>query len=450
MERTDLTKKVLRFAPSPTGYLHVGNIRTALFNYLQAKKLGAEFILRLDDTDSERSSQHFIDQIKRDLDWLGIHWDRIEQQSLRIERYRDVLTKLGNQKMVYECFETSSELEIKRKKQQKRGLPPVYDREALKLSEAKKDALRNEMDGHWRFLLSGENVTWRDEIAKEINVRTSVVSDPILVKGNGQFLYTLASVIDDSDFGVTNVVRGIDHLTNTAVQIEIFRKLSAVVPVFGHHSLIVDSSGENFSKRTGSLSIKSLREAGIEPGAIVSKLVSLGTGDGIKLKKNINEFIQEFSLSKYGTASVRFEKEVLASVSSKLLSNLSVDEISGLLSSIGVPNEMKEDFWIMAKDNIDTKQELADIWKLCKDGVKKPIIAPEDKQFIKLAISLIGEYPREKDSWQKLTDQLKTLTGRKGKDLFMPLRSFLTGKKDGPDMKKLFPLMQKIQKPGSS
>ena len=445
-----MTNRVLRFAPSPTGYLHVGNIRTALFNYLQAKKLGAEFILRLDDTDSERSSQHFIDQIKRDLDWLGIHWDRIEQQSLRIERYRDVLTKLGNQKMVYECFETSSELEIKRKKQQKRGLPPVYDREALKLSEAKKDALRNEMDGHWRFLLSGENVTWRDEIAKEINVRTSVVSDPILVKGNGQFLYTLASVIDDSDFGVTNVVRGIDHLTNTAVQIEIFRKLSAVVPVFGHHSLIVDSSGENFSKRTGSLSIKSLREAGIEPGAIVSKLVSLGTGDGIKLKNDINEFIQKFSLSKYSTAPVRFEKEVLATVSRKLLSSLGVDEISGLLSSIGVPNEMKEDFWIMAKDNIDAKEELADIWNLCKDGVSKPVIAPEDKKFIKLAISLIGEYPREKDSWQKLTEELKTLTGRKGKDLFMPLRSFLTGKKDGPDMKKLFPLMQKIQKPRSS
>ena len=346
----------MRFAPSPTGYLHIGNIRTALFNYLQAKKLGAEFILRLDDTDSERSSQHFIDQIKRDLDWLGINWDRIEQQSLRIERYRDVLTKLGNQNMVYECFETSSELEIKRKKQQKRGLPPVYDREALKLSEAEKDALRNQRGGHWRFLLSGENVTWQDEIAGEINVRTSVVSDPILVKGNGQFLYTLASVIDDSDFGITNVVRGIDHLTNTAVQIEIFRKLSAIVPVFGHHSLIVDSSGENFSKRTGSLSIKSLREAGIEPGAIVSKLVSLGTGDGIKLKNNIDEFTQTSSLSKYSTAPVRFEKQVLATSSRKLLSSLGVDEISGLLSSIGVPNEMKEDFWIMAKDNIDARK----------------------------------------------------------------------------------------------
>ena len=450
MERIDLTKSVLRFAPSPTGYLHVGNIRTALFNYLQAKKLGAKFILRIDDTDSERSSQHFIDQIKRDLDWLGINWDRIEQQSLRIERYRDVLTKLGDRNMVYECFETSLELEIKRKKQQKRGLPPVYDRGALKLNVTEKDALRNEIDGHWRFLLSGENVTWKDEIAGEINVRTSVVSDPIVVKGNGQFLYTLASVIDDSDFGVTNVVRGIDHLTNTAVQIEIFRNLSSIVPVFGHHSLIVDSSGENFSKRAGSLSIKSLREAGIEPGAIISKLISLGTGGGLELKNNIDEFIQKFSLSKYSTAPVKFEKKVLETVSRKLLSNSNVDEISEVLDMIGVPNEMKEDFWIMARDNINTKEELADIWCLCKDGPKSPVIAPQDRQFINVAISLIGEYPRGKDSWQKLTDQLKNRTGRKGKDLFMPLRNFLTGKKDGPDMKKHFPLMQKIQKPGSS
>ncbi|MDC3075910.1 glutamate--tRNA ligase [Paracoccaceae bacterium] len=445
-----MTDRVLRFAPSPTGYLHVGNIRTALFNYLQAKKLGAEFILRLDDTDSERSSQHFIDQIKRDLDWLGINWDRIEQQSLRIERYRDVLTKLGDRNMVYECFETSLELEIKRKKQQKRGLPPVYDRGALKLNVTEKDALRNEIDGHWRFLLSGENVSWKDEIAGEINVRTSVVSDPIVVKGNGQFLYTLASVIDDSDFGVTNVVRGIDHLTNTAVQIEIFRNLSSIVPVFGHHSLIVDSSGENFSKRTGSLSIKSLREAGIEPGAIISQLISLGTGGGLELKNNIDGFIQKFSLSKYSTAPVRFEKKVLETVSRKLLSNSNVDEISEVLDMIGVPNEMKEDFWIMARDNINTKEELADIWCLCKDGAKRPVIADQDRQFINVAISLIGEYPRGKDSWQKLTDQLKNKTGRKGKDLFMPLRNFLTGKKDGPDMKKLFPLMQKIQKPRSS
>ncbi len=445
-----MTKRVLRFAPSPTGYLHVGNVRTALFNYLQAKKLGAEFILRLDDTDRERSSQHFIDQIKKDLDWLGINWDRIEQQSLRIERYRDVLTKLVDRNMVYECFETSSELEIKRKKQQKRGLPPVYDRGALKLNVAEKDSLRNKIHSHWRFLLSGENVSWQDAIAGEINVRTSVVSDPILVKGNGQFLYTLASVIDDSDFGVTDVVRGIDHLTNTAVQIEIFRNLSSTLPVFGHHSLIVDSFGENFSKRTGSLSIKSLRESGIEAGAIISKLVSLGTGEGIELKNSIDEFIQNFSLSKFSTTPVRFEKEVLETISRKVLSNLDVDEISGILDKIGVPNEMKEDFWIMAKDNICTKEELGDIWYLCKEGAKSPVIAPEDKQFIDVAVSLIGEYPREKDSWQKLTEQLKNITGRKGKDLFRPLRFFLTGKKDGPDMKKLFPLMQKIQKPRSS
>ncbi len=441
-----MTKRVLRFAPSPTGYLHVGNIRTALFNYLQAKKVGAEFILRLDDTDTERSSQHFIDQIKRDLEWLGINWDRVEQQSFRIERYREVLNKFKEQKVVYECFETSLELELKRKKQHNQGKPPVYDRAALKLNVAEKNALRDKTDSHWRFLLNGETVTWRDEIAGEINVRTSVVSDPILVKGNGQFLYTLASVIDDSDFGVTDVVRGIDHLTNTAVQIEIFRSLSAGLPVFGHHSLIVDNSGENFSKRSGSLSIKSLKEAGIEAGAIVSKLVSLGTGDGLDLKNNIDELTPKFELRKFNTAPVKFEKEVLQTISRKLIANLSVSEIFPYLDLIGVPDNIKENFWIMAKENINSKDDLVEIWKLCKEGTNNPIIAPEDKQFIEVAMTLIGDYPRDHDSWKTLTDKLNNLTGRSGKNLFMPLRYFLTGKSDGPDMKKLFPLMQKIQR----
>ncbi len=445
-----MTKRVLRFAPSPTGYLHVGNIRTALFNYLQAKKVGAEFILRLDDTDKERSSQHFIDQIKRDLEWLGINWDRVEQQSLRIERYREVLNKFKEQKVVYECFETSLELELKRKKQHNQGKPPVYDRAALKLDVVEKNAFRDKTVSYWRFLLSGETVTWRDEIAGEINVRTSVVSDPILVKGNGQFLYTLASVIDDSDFGVTDVVRGIDHLTNTAVQIEIFRNLSAGLPVFGHHSLIVDNSGENFSKRSGSLSIKSLKEAGIEAGAIVSKLVSLGTGEGLDLKNNINELTPKFELNKFSTAPVKFEKEVLKTISRKLIANLSVSEISPFLDLIGIPDNIKENFWMMAKDNINSKHDLVEIWNLCKEGTNNPIIAPEDKQFIEVAISLIGEYPRDNDSWKTLTDKLNNLTGRSGKNLFMPLRYFLTGKSDGPDMKKLFPLMQKIQKCGLS
>lgn len=445
MERLDLTKRTLRFAPSPTGYLHVGNIRTALFNYLQAKKVGGEFILRLDDTDKERSTQHFIDQIKKDLEWLGIEWDKIEQQSLRVDRYREVLTELKDKNLVYECFETSIELELKRKKQQNQGLPPVYDRSALNLNLEERNILRDKTESHWRFLLNGESVTWEDKIAGEIKVRTSVVSDPILVKGNGQFLYTLASVIDDADFGVTDVVRGIDHLTNTAVQIEIFKNLSSNLPVFGHHSLLIDSSGENFSKRAGSLSIKSLREVGIEPRAIVSKLLSLGTGDGVNVDKYIDELAQNFELSKFSTAPVKFEKESLEVISRKMLSMLDMSQVSEYLEFIGVPNEIRKDFWIMAKGNINKKEDLADIWRLCKEGAKNPKVAPEDRQFIEVAIGLIGEYPRKSDSWQTLTEELKSLTGRRGKDLFMPLRNFLTGKSDGPDMKKLFPLIQKIQ-----
>jgi glutamyl-tRNA synthetase len=218
------------------------------------------------------------------------------------------------------------------------------------------------------------------------------------------------------------------------------------VPVFGHHSLIVDSSGENFSKRGGSLSIKSLKDAGIEPGAIVSKLVSLGTGDGVEVKNNIDELAPKFALRKFSAAPVRFEKETLETISRKLISNLGISQIFSYLDLIGVPNNIKEDFWMMAKDNINTKKDLIDIWHLCEKGTDNPIIAPEDQQFIEVAISLIGEYPRENDSWQKLTDELRKLTGRTGKSLFMPLRSFLTGRNDGPDMKKLFPLMQKIRK----
>ena len=379
------------------------------------------------------------------MEWLGINWDRVEQQSVRVERYREVLNKLKDKNLVYECFETSLELELKRKKQQNQGLPPVYDRSALKLDPEERNSLRDKTESHWRFLLSGETVAWEDEIAGEIKVRTSVVSDPILVKGNGQFLYTLASVIDDADFGITDVVRGIDHLTNTAVQVEIFKNLSSYIPIFGHHSLIVDNSGENFSKRAGSLSIKSLKEAGIEPGAVISKLVSLGTGDGVDVNNNIDELGRKFELSKFGTAPVRFEKEALEVISRKMLSMLDISQISEYLEFIGVPHEIRKDFWIMAKDNINTKDELADMWRLCKEGAKNPKVAPEDRQFIEVAIGLIGEYPRKSNSWQTLTEELKSITGRKGKDLFMPLRNFLTGKSDGPDMKKLFPLIQKIQ-----
>ena len=439
-----MTKKVLRFAPSPTGYLHVGNVRTALFNYLQARKYGAEFILRLDDTDRERSSQYFIDQIKTDLEWLGIYWDRIEQQSLRLERYRNVLAELIENSTVYECFETSVDLELKRKRQQNQGLPPVYDRSALNLDEIEKKSLREKNDSYWRLMLSGKTVDWKDKIAGEISVRTSVVSDPILVKGNGQFLYTLASVIDDVDFGVTDVIRGIDHLTNTAVQIELFKNMSSNPPSFAHHSLIVNKSGENFSKRASSLSIKKLRESGIESGAIISKLVSLGTGNTIQLNNNIDEYIPKFDLGKFNTSPVKFEEVSLAEVSRRLLSMLNFDEIVDCLEVIGVPDELKRDFWSMAKDNINTREDLVSLWTLCKEGTKNPYVEPEDKELIELAVSLIGTYPREKNSWHLLTDELKVLTGRKGKSLFMPLRRFLTGRSDGPDMTKLFPLIQKI------
>ena len=260
---------VTRFAPSPTGYLHVGNLRTALFNFLIARKAGGSFILRLDDTDPERSKQEYVDAIQEDLEWLGITWDRIERQSLRLDRYAEAADKLRAAGRFYECFETPTELDLKRKKQLNMGRPPVYDRAGLALSDAEKDKLRAERSGHWRFLLDHERIEWADGILGDISIDAASVSDPVLIRGDGQVLYTLASVVDDTEMGVTHVVRGSDHVTNTATQIQIIRALGGAVPEFAHHSLLTGPQGEALSKRLGVLSLRDLRAQGVEPMALL-------------------------------------------------------------------------------------------------------------------------------------------------------------------------------------
>ena len=382
-----MNKNILRFAPSPTGYLHIGNARTAIFNFLLAKKNDGEFILRLDDTDRERSKQYFIDEIKHDLEWLGICWDRVEQQSTRLERYFQILNNFIKDKSDYECFETSVELDLKRKKQLNSGRPPVYDRQSLSLSEVDKEDLRKKEGSYWRFLLSGDKVEWEDKIAGKVEVQTNSVSDPVLIKANSQFLYTMASVIDDMDFKITDVVRGVDHLTNTAVQIEIFNRLTNNHPGFAHHSLIVDPAGNNFSKRTNSLSIKDLRENGVEPGAICSILVNLGSGQKLDVNNDLHAFAKDFDLAKFNTSPTKFNKEDLLSVSRKALSKLKTNDISNVLSDLGVPDQDLESFWNMAKDNIDTREELKSLWKMCQEGGGS-IILPEDQDICPFPSSL--------------------------------------------------------------
>lgn len=445
MEGQALKKNILRFAPSPTGYLHLGNVRTAIFNFLLAKKNNGEFILRLDDTDQERSTQHFIDQIKYDLEWLGIYWDRVEQQSKRLDRYKEILNNLIKNENVYECFETTIDLDLKRKKQLNSGQPPVYDRQSLKLSEFEKAELRKKVSSYFRFYLSGNKVAWKDKIAGDVEVQTNVVSDPILIKANGQFLYTIASVIDDIDFKITEVVRGVDHLTNTAVQIEIFKTLIGYNPEFAHHSLIVNSSGENFSKRENSLSIKELRENGVESGAVCSILVNLGSGKRIEVKNDLPAFAKDFDLKLFNTSPTKFNTEDLYSISRVALSKLDNLDLSVFMSEIGIPLEKQKAFWDMARDNVQERSELNSLWNLCQKGTK-PIVFSEDKDFIQIAISLLPESPRDEKSWKSWTDQVKETTGRSGKNLYLPLRMYLTGSEKGPDMNKLFPFLDKAKK----
>lgn len=434
---------VTRFAPSPTGYLHVGNLRTALFNYLITAKAGGEFILRLDDTDPERSKQEYADGIKRDLEWLGLHWNRVEKQSDRLERYEAAAQELRDASRFYECFETPVELDLKRKKQLNMGKPPVYDRSALALDDAARAALRADGPGHWRFKLDWERIEWTDGILGPRSIDAASVSDPVLIRADGQFLYTLASVCDDIDFGITNVVRGADHVTNTATQIQIIQALGGTVPDFAHHSLLTGPQGEALSKRLGTLALKDLREAGIEPMAVLSHMARLGSSEPIELRADLPELIANFDLSKFGAAPTKFDVEDLKPLTSRFVSGLSAADMSADLEALGVPADQATAFWDMAKDNIETRAEVAKWWALCRDGAT-PLIDDEDAEFINQAKGLLPSQPWDGTTWKDWTTAVKEATGRKGKGLFMPLRKAVTGMSHGPDMSKLMPLLQQV------
>ena len=432
-----------RFAPSPTGFLHVGNLRTALFNWLIARKAGGTFILRLDDTDPTRSTQEYADQIQRDMEWLGLTWDRIETQSSRLDRYNEAADDLRAKGRFYECFETPTELDLKRKKQLNMRKPPVYDRSALALSEAEKDALRAERSGHWRFKLDQQRIEWTDGILGDLSIDAASVSDPVLIRGDGQFLYTLASVCDDVDFGITHVVRGSDHVTNTATQIQIIEALGGTVPSFAHHSLLTGPQGEGLSKRLGTLALKDLREQGVEPMALLSHMARIGSSDPMELRQDMADLIEGFDLSRFGSAPTKFDIADLGPLSAKLLHGMGFDRIKADIDALGVPENLAEPFWQMARENIETRADMAALWTLCRDGVE-PVIDAEDTDFVAEAIALLPTAPRTETSWKEWTTAVKEATGRKGKGLFMPLRKALTGMSHGPDMSKLLPLLQKI------
>ncbi|MFP3384056.1 glutamate--tRNA ligase [Tritonibacter sp. SIMBA_163] len=437
-----------RFAPSPTGYIHVGNLRTALMNYLIARKAGGTFILRIDDTDPERSKEEYVDAIKQDLEWLGLTWDKVERQSERLDRYAEAADKLREIGRFYEAFETPTELDLKRKKQLNMGKPPVYDRAALTLSDAEKDALRAERgNGVWRFKLDHERIDWNDGILGDISIDAASVSDPVLIRGDGQVLYTIASVVDDTDMGVTHVVRGSDHVTNTATQIQIMSALGHGHPEFAHHSLLTGPQGEALSKRLGTLALRDLREAGVKPMALLSLMARLGSSDPVELRHEMAELVEGFDINRFGSAPTKFDADDLYPLTARYLQGLPLSAVQSHVAAAGVPEDKQEAFWAVAKENITTLKDLEGWWVLCRDGAE-PLIADEDKEFIAEAMALLPEGPYDSESWGKWTAAVKEKTGRKGKGLFMPLRKAVTGMERGPDMSALLALMETVRARG--
>lgn len=436
---------VTRFAPSPTGFIHIGNLRTALMNWILARKAGGTFILRLDDTDQERSKQEYADGIMEDLDWLGLHWDRVEKQSLRMDRYREAADGLRAAGRFYECFETPVELDLKRKKLLNMHKPPVYDRTSLHLSLADRERMRAEgREGYWRFMLNQNRIEWPDGILGPISIDAASVSDPVLIRADGQVLYTFASSVDDIDMGVTSIVRGADHVTNTATQIQIMEAMGGVPPAFAHHSLLTGPQGEALSKRLGTLSLRDLRAQGVEPMALLSLMARLGSSKPVELAGSMEELIEGFDVGSFGAAPTKFDAEDLFPLTRHHVQSLPFTAVADRIRDLGVPDALAEAFWAVAKGNITVRADLAEWWTLFRDGAE-PLVDEEDREFVTQALTLLPAKPWTTATWGEWTAVVKEATGRKGKGLFRPLRRALTGRETGPEMADVMPLLQVVR-----
>jgi len=427
----------VRFAPSPTGRLHVGNIYIALANWLFARGQGGAFVLRLDDTDRDRSTAEFAAGIEEDLRWLGLGWQEEVRQSDRFASYDAAVAKLKANGRLYPCYETPEELELKRRSQLQRHLPPIYDRAALKLTDADRTRLESaDQRPHWRFLLEHKDMRWDDLVRGPQHIDEASQSDPILVRADGSYLYTLPSVVDDIELGMTHVIRGADHVTNTGTQAQIFLALGAAPPRFGHLPLLADISGEGLSKRTGSLSIRDLRTDGIEALAIDSYLAHLGTTDRIEPKLSLEELASGFALDHYNAATPKFDLSELQHLSARLLHLTPFAAIRERLAALDLA--LDEPLWNVARANIGKLADLREWLEVCR-GTVAPVI--EDQAFAAKAAELLPPEPWNGGTWSAWTGAVKDATGRKGKELFRPLRLALTGRDHGPEMKELLPLI---------
>lgn len=425
-----------RFAPSPTGTLHVGNVRTALHNWLLAKQAGGRFLLRIDDTDKERSREDYVDAIRADLTWLGLVPDGEERQSARFDLYEREFQKLVAAGRVYRCYETAQELELKRKVLLGRGLPPIYDRAALKLTEADHAAKAAVGERpHWRFLLDHDApIEWLDGIRGPQHFDPRQMSDPVVRRADGSWLYMLPSAIDDVDMGITQVLRGEDHVSNTAAQVQMFTALGAQPPRFAHEALLVGAEGK-LSKRLGSLGMAELRDSGIEPQAVIALLARLGTSDPVDPALDAADLAASFNLAHFGRAPARFDEAELARVNAAIIHRLPFAEVSARL-----PSGMDEAAWQTIRPNLARLSEAADWWQVVTGPIAAPAQSDEDRAYLAIAAQVLEQVGTD---WAALTAALKEQTGRKGKPLFLPLRQALTGQDHGPEMAALLPLIGK-------
>jgi glutamyl-tRNA synthetase len=428
---------LVRFAPSPTGYLQAGNGRAAVLNALFAKREGGRFLLRIDDTDDTRSTKDFEAAILEDLSWLGVHHDLFARQSDRIAHYQQAAETLKASGRLYACYETAAELDRKRKRQMAQKKPPVYDRAALALSDADRAKLESEgRRPHWRFKLSHTKVAWQDLLHGRVEIDTSTLSDPVLIREDGRFLYTLPSVVDDMDFGVSHIIRGEDHVTNTAPQIEIFEALGAAVPQFAHYPLFIAAGGDVLSKRIGSLSLRALRDDGVESLALATYVAKIGTSDPVEPHLSMESLAAEFSFEKIGRAPAHFDVVALQALNAKLLHALPFDAVASRLIALGVGGGAA--FWETARLNLTRLSDATELWHMVA-GPVTPVL--ENANLAQRALAFLPAEPWDETTWSAWTQRVSSETGTKGRALFHPLRLALTGVDHGPELKKLLPLI---------
>ncbi|MDG5488695.1 glutamate--tRNA ligase [Sphingomonas sp. BGYR3] len=426
---------VTRFAPSPTGRLHVGNLRTAIHNWLAARAGGGRFLLRIDDTDAERSRAEYVDAIRADLAWLGLTPDAEVRQSDRFALYEREFDRLKAAGRVYPCYETPEELDLRRKILLGRGLPPVYDRAALRLTDDQRAAFEGEgRRPHWRFRLADGAIEWDDAVRGPQQFDAASMSDPVVRRADGSWLYLLPSVIDDIDLGITLVARGEDHVTNTAAQVQMFDALGAAPPRFAHAALLTGAEGK-LSKRLGSLGCDHFRDAGIEPAAILSLLARIGTSDPVEPFADPAPLLASFDFARFGRAPARFDEQELAQVNARIVHQLPFDAVVHRL-----PAGMDAAAWDAVRPNLSVVAEAADWWPVIAGDIAVPV-QPDEAGFLAEAAAVTEALDWSQDPWGQLTGVLKGSTGRKGRALFLPLRLALTGRDHGPDMAALLPLI---------